>query len=89
VPQSGGWINVLSEDMNRLRETNEDHAKVDKSDKNLKPSKPRIVFAKERPTEPYRFIGVFMLDSADDEASDYVTAYKRIQEELDLSPWLG
>jgi HKD family nuclease len=77
-----GWINILSDDNNTLLETNEEPGMVKKE----RQDRPRIVFTKEG-NEPYRFVGVFKTDVADERTTSSVSVHKRISKSLDLSPW--
>ena len=79
---SKGWVNELSNDWNRIYESNTEHEAIIK-EKHLEI--PRITFAKSRDAlgrNAYRFIGVFKYSK--DESTAKTSVYKRIAQNIKI-----
>lgn len=84
-PVSSGWINILSDDWESIRESNDGTRPLNAVGRSSK----RFTFAKSKDVlgrNQYRFIGVF--EFSKEFSTNAENVYKRISTFVDLKPWL-
>lgn len=83
-PVASGWINILSNDWESIRESNDGTRQLHSIGRDCR----RITFAKSKDVlgrNHYRFIGVF--EYSYELSSNKENVYNRVSTDIDLNPW--